>query len=70
MRLEAKVLSSEQTALLDADWDGTVDHRENTFREMIEAHDFVALNFYVAWCPHCTAFMPEWDRYEGCSSAS
>jgi len=31
-------------------------------QNVIESQGIVFVEFYASWCPHCQAFMPEWDQ--------
>ncbi|MGI6109929.1 MAG: thioredoxin family protein [Eubacteriaceae bacterium] len=31
-------------------------------QKVVESSGIVFVEFYASWCPHCQAFMPEWDQ--------
>jgi len=48
-------------AELDADWDSSHDgFKHSSFKEVVQAHDFIFVNFFATWCPHCRHFAPAW----------
>jgi len=47
---------------LDADWASSTDgFQHGSFLHLIEAHDFVVVNFFAGWCSHCRNFSPRWN---------
>lgn len=35
----------------------------NDFKQnVIDSQGLVFVEFFARWCPHCQAFMPEWDK--------
>lgn len=46
---------------LDSSWDSSHDgFKHQSFKQVIEAHDFVFVNFFASWCSHCQNFAPAW----------
>lgn len=35
---------------------------EDFKQNVVESTGIVFVEFYASWCPHCQAFMPEWDQ--------
>jgi thiol-disulfide isomerase/thioredoxin len=48
---------------LDSDWDSSHDgFKHKNFEHVIEAHEFVLVNFFAGWCSHCKQFHPLWTK--------
>lgn len=57
--------TAEELAELDSDWGSSSDKfKHDSFQAVVDAHDFIMVNFYADWCSHCREFAPTWNDLE------
>lgn len=65
LEFSEKSFTAEELSELDSDWTATSDNfKHDSFQSVIDAHDYVIVDFYADWCSHCLHFAPTWKKFE------
>lgn len=65
LEFSSESFTAEELAELDSDWASKSDSfQHDSFEAVVNAHEYIVVNFFADWCGHCRDFAPTWKEFE------